>query len=165
MNILTDQEVLAVKSRFNGTLDVQFGAFARAIEAAVLEKVGKVDVEPDANKRKAERLVRMLTDGYSGMKAAREVIALLEQWPDSPASALAALRAKLEAAQADLALREAEVSSLQIDKEQAQADAARMREALEKCKEALVWEYGGEPLGTLTKEAIDAARAALGEKK
>lgn len=33
------------------------------------------------NKRKAERLVRMLTDGYSGMKAVREVISLLEQWP------------------------------------------------------------------------------------
>ena len=34
------------------------------------------------NKRKAERLVRMLTDGYSGMKAVREVIDLLEQWPE-----------------------------------------------------------------------------------
>jgi hypothetical protein len=41
------------------------------------------------NKRKAERLVRMLTDGYSGMKAVREVIELLEQWPDETQSAVA----------------------------------------------------------------------------
>ncbi len=81
------------------------------------------------------------------------------------------LRTQLEQAQADLALREAEVSSLQIDKEQAQADAARWRfvstkgdedeqyigERWEACMEA--WDGSDGVVGF--ERAIDAARAAL----
>lgn len=39
----------------------------------------------------------------------------------------------------------------------------RQRKALEKCEEALTFAYGGEPLPSLEKEALDLARAALSE--
>jgi len=88
----------------------------------------EVDVEPDTNKRKAERLVRMLTDGYSGMKAVREVIALLEQWPESPASALAELQAENE----------------------------RLRKHLDKCVKAIDCEVRGDGEGQSVPTQRDA---------
>lgn len=164
---------------------------ARAIEAAVLERLTKVDVEPDTNKRKAERLVRMLTDGYSGMKAVREVIALLEQWPDSPASALAALKQENErltetidqitAAMGNERLSHfiekhgepvpivMERDALRAQLEAAQADAAKLREALEKCVGVLEkaendMTYHGVVNVDALDAAINAARAGLETK-
>lgn len=160
MNILTDEEIISVAY----DNDTRAGPipFARAIEVAVLEKVGKVDVEPDANKRKAERLVRMLTDGYSGMKAAREVIALLEQWPDSPASALAALRAENERLKTNCDLYFSDGVELRAQLEAAQADAARW-DTFRKADSTLTLRlHNSRP--DARDAAINAARAALEQK-
>lgn len=50
------------------------------------------------------------------------------------------------------------------DIDERDAEIKRLREALQKCDEAMTWELGGEPLDTLMIEARAMARSALQQK-
>lgn len=149
---LTDEEILKVEENMPCDADgvVPPLAFARAIEAAVLEKVGKVDVEPVCWHEPGSPHNEPVYNNVTGHKK----WALINGWqPLYPASALAALRAQLEAAQATIARQQSDAQEWARVNAMAQADAARTREALEKITTARDFaSYGA---------ALDAARAAL----